>query len=155
LPSGDDTFAALALLGNLPLALEGYTDAGHRPAASPLFRLEAVDREHLRVMEAIAHSARPGAPPTITGWRAADPHRLSPAARAAACGPIVERSNWVLQAIDGEKLRFLYADGGVVPSAAVIALRTCPAKLTPSGKRSASACSCSRYSYPIRMTGPS
>jgi hypothetical protein len=151
LPSGDDTFAALALLGNLPLALEGYTDAGHRPAASPLFRLEAVDREHLRVMEAIAHSARPGAPPTITGWRAADPHRLSPAARAAACGPIDERSNWVLQAIDGEKLRFLYADGGVVPSAAVIALRDRGARRAPTRGDPAKARSSLPSGVPLRL----
>jgi hypothetical protein len=75
-------------------------------------------------MEAVAHSARPGAAPTISGWRAADPRSLSPAARAADCGPIDERSNWLLQAIDGEKLGFLYADGGAVPSAEVLALRT-------------------------------
>jgi hypothetical protein len=151
LPGGDDTVTALALLGNLPLGLLTYTDAGYRPAASPLYRLEAVDPEHLRVREATAHSARPGQPPTITGWRTIDPRSLSPVARLAALGPIDERSNWVLQAVDGERLRFLYADGGVVPSAAVLALRDRGARPAPTRGDPADARSSLPPGVPLRL----
>ncbi|MFM2245861.1 MAG: hypothetical protein RL071_1935 [Pseudomonadota bacterium] len=123
LPAGPDTAAALVLLGNLPLALGAYTDSATRRAPSPYVRLQIVDTEHLTIHQALPYSASPGAPPQVGPWQTRDPRALSPELRREALGAVLDRTNWTLQAVDATRLRLLYADGGVVPAAEVLALR--------------------------------
>jgi hypothetical protein len=123
LPAGPDTAPALVLLGNLPLDLRTFTDATSRRAISPHVRLEALDAEHLAVQERSPVRTPPGAPERFGPWQTRDPRALSAALHTDALGAVLERTNWTVQAVDGTRLRLLYADGGVVPAATVLAVR--------------------------------